>query len=428
MNDHPPGPDPPSSEQTHDSLWLNGDFRSLWIAETISQFGSHLSIVALPLLAVFVLGASPAQMGYLTAAGTAPFLMVGLFVGVWVDRVRRRPLMIAADFLRGLLLLSVPITWGLGILRIEMLYVVALLSGSLTVVFDVAWQAFLPSVVVRRQLVDANGKMQLSASVAQVAGPGLGGGLVGLAGAPLTILFDALSYLVSGVFLFRIRAEDAPNGDHASDTNLWCEVLAGLRMTFHIAVLRALIYSRVIVTLAAGIFFAVYVLFMVDSLDLGPAAVGLVLAMGGVGSLAGAAIAEPIVRRFGEGWTVIGGQFAFGVFGITLPLAVFFPSVALPMVIVSEFAQWMSFVISNVGDVSIRQASVSTRFLGRVSSVFQFFGRGLTPIGALAGGLLGELVGVPATIVLASVGFLLAFLFVLFSPLRSFRIEGDTVG
>jgi MFS family permease len=412
-----------SAEASADrSLRRNADFVNLWIAETISQAGSQVSLVALPLLAIYVLDAAPSQMGFLAAAGTAPFLFIGLFVGVWVDRVRRRPLMIAADVMRGLLLLLVPLAWMLDMLRIEMLYAVALLTGCLTVVFDVAWQAYVPTVVRRRNLVAANSKLQVSASVAQVTGPGVGGALVGLIGAPLTILVDAASYLVSGAFLTRIRAEEQSVECAKPRQNVWKEVVAGLRLTYASALLRALIYSRVVVTFSSGVFFAVYVLFMADNLGLGATAVGLVFALGGLGSLLGAAVAERLSHRFGEGRTVIGAQFAFGAFGITLPLAVFVPAIALPMVLVSEFAQWMAHIISQVNDHSIRQSTVEDRYLGRVSSVFQFFGRGLMPLGALTGGVLGELIGVPLTLVVASGGFLVAFLFVLFSPLRSFDL------
>ena len=407
------------------SLWQNRDFLNFWIAESISQAGAQVSLVALPLLAIYVLDAAPSQMGFLTAAGTAPFLLIGLFVGVWVDRLRRRPLMIAADILRGLLMLIIPIAWLLDVLRIEMLYLVALLTGCLTVIFDIAWAAYVPTVVRRRNLVEANSKLQVSASVAQVAGPGIGGALVGLIGAPLTILIDAISYFASGAFLVRVKAQEAPAEPARNGMKIWSEIASGLRLTFRHDLLRGLVLSRIVVTYSAGIFFAVYVLFMAEDLGLGATAVGLVLALGGVGALLGAAIAGRLSGRFGEGRAIIGAQLAFGVFGITLPLAVFVPAIALPMVLVSEFAQWMAHVISQVNDHSIRQSSVEDRYLGRVVSVFQFFGRGLTPLGAITGGLLGELIGVPLTLVVASVGFMVAFLFVLFSPLRDFRLAPE---
>ncbi len=187
-------------------LWRHPDFVRLWAAQTVSGFGSQVTVLALPLSAVLSLDASPGQMGLLVAASSAPNLLIGLFVGVWADRVRRRPLMIAADTGRAALLLAIPAAWLLDPLSIELLYAVALLAGIGDVVFGVAHVSFLPSLVGGERLVEANGKLQASTSLAQVAGPALGGALVGLLTAPVAIFLDALSYLVSALFLVRLRA------------------------------------------------------------------------------------------------------------------------------------------------------------------------------------------------------------------------------
>ena len=407
------------------ALRRNRDFTNLWIAESISQVGSQLSLVALPLLAILTLAASPAQMGFLIAAGTAPALLIGLFVGVWVDRVRRRPLMVAADVLRGVLLAAVPLAWWLGLLRIEMLYTVALLTGALTVVFDVSWLTILPSVVRRGQLVEANSKLHVSASVAQVAGPGAGGLLIGLVGAPLAIIVDAVSFLLSAFFVLRVGTVERVEQSLEVGRSVRRDVVEGLSFVYRSDVLRALVYSKVIVTFSAGMFFAVYVLYMADDLGLGATAIGIVFATGGVGSLVGASLAGWLAHRASPGHSVVGGQLLFGVFGLMIPLAVLFPPIALAMIVLSETLQWMTHIVAQVNELSIRQASVPDRYLGRTNSAFQFFGRGMTPLGALAGGLLGELVGVPATLVVASVGFLVAFLFVLASPVRNFAAIVD---
>ena len=401
------------------ALRRNRDFVNLWIAESISQVGSHISIIALPLLAISVLNASPSQMGYLTAAGTAPFLLFGLFVGVWVDRVRRRPLMFAADLARGILLLSVPALWWLGELRIEMLYAIALMTGFLTLVFDVSWLTFLPSVVRRNQLVEANGRLQMSASVAQVSGPGAGGLLVGIAGAPVAILIDAISFLFSAVFILRISSGEIVETGRESARNVRREIMEGLKFVYHDPILRPLVYSKIVVTYSAGIFFAVYVLFMADDLQLGATTIGVVFAIGGVGSLVGASFSKRVSLRSGPGMSVVGGLFFFGVFGLTIPLAVLIPAVALLMVVLSELLQWMTYIVAQINEVAIRQVIVPDRYLGRVNSVFQFFGRGMTPLGAITGGLLGEFVGVPLTLVIASAGFFVAFVFVALSPVRT---------
>lgn len=409
------------------SLWRQAGFRNLWIAETISQFGSQISLVALPLLAVLTLDASAGQMGLLSAAGTLPYLLIGLFVGVWVDRLRRRPLMIVADILRGAILLWVPLAWMLDILTIHQLYAVALLTGTMTVLFDVAWQAFLPSVVTKRQLVDGNSKLQVSASVAQVAGPGAGGILVGLLSAPIAILIDAISFFFSAAFLHRIPPFEHRRETESSSQNVWRDVREGLGAVLGNAYLRPLALSGVTVTFFAGAFFAVYILFLSESLGLGATAVGIVLATGGVGSLAGAGMANPVIRRLGEGPTVIIARFLFGLFGLAIPLAVLFPSIALPFVITSETLCWMMVIVGIVAELSIRQTVTPDRLLGRMAATFQFIKHGATPFGALLGGLLGEVLGLPATLVISSAGFMVAFVFVALSPLRSYRGYLDPV-
>src|SRR5215212_7981402 len=193
-----------------DGLWRHHDFMRLWAGQTVSQFGSTITREALPYTAILVLGASPWQMGLLGAAGAAPLLLLGLFAGVWVDRVRRRPLMIAADIGRALLLLSVPIAYLLGSMRIEQLYVVAALTGVLTVFFNVAYQSALPGLVRREHLLDGTSKLGLSESVAEIGGPPLGGALVQLISGPITLLLDALSFVFSAFMLRRIQAAEPP--------------------------------------------------------------------------------------------------------------------------------------------------------------------------------------------------------------------------
>lgn len=414
-----------SNDAPVDGLRRNRNFKNLWIAESISQVGSQISIVALPLLAILTLDASPSQMGLLTAAGTAPFLLIGLFVGVWVDRVRRRPLLIAADIARGAILMTLPVAWWLEILRIEMLYGVALLTGALTVIFDVSWLTFLPSVVRRSQLVEANSKLQVSASVAQVSGPGAGGLIISAVGAPIAILLDALSFLCSAAFVQRVSAVEKDDDAAVVRRSVRQEIVEGLNFVYQDRVLRALASSKVVLTFSAGVFFPAYLLFMAEDLGLGATAIGLVLATGGVGALIGAWLSDRLSNRAEPGQSVVGGQLLFGVFGVTIPLAVFFPALALIMVVLSELLQWLTHTIAQVNELAIRQASVPDRYLGRVNSVFQFFGRGMTPLGALTGGVLGEFIGIPATLVAASIGFFAAFLFVFFSPVRNFAAIVD---
>jgi MFS family permease len=401
------------------TLWRHPDFRKFWAASAISDAGSQVSALALPLIAALALGATPWQMGVLSAAGSAPTLIVGLFAGVWVDRLRRRPLMITADLGRALLLLSIPLASVSGVLRIELLYVVALSAGVLTVLFDVTYLAFVPTLVGREQLVEANSKLEATSSAAQVAGPGLGGMLVGALGAAYAVLIDALSFVASALFISGVRVEEpAPTTRRASVAS---EIGEGLHLVLTHPLLRVLGGCSATTNLFGRMFLAVYVLYMTRDLGLGSVGVGLVFAIGGFGALAGALAAGSVARRLGPGPTTIAAQLCFGLTGMAVPLAVLVPRVALPMIVASEFGQWMSITVYYVTAVSIRQSMIPDRLQGRVNATMRVLSGGALPIGALIGGALGGVIGLPLTLVVAEFGMLLACVWLVFSPVRALR-------
>jgi MFS family permease len=402
-------------------LWRHGDFLRLWVAAAISDMGSQVSALALPLIAALMLGATSWQMGVLTAAGSIPVLLVGLLAGAWVDRLRRRPVLIAADLGRAAVLLAIPLASAAGTLRIEILYTVSLVAGALTVLFDVAHVSFLPSLVERERLVEANSKLQATASVAQVAGPGLGGVLVGLMGAPFAVLVDALSFVASALFIARLRVAEPLAAVPGRRPGVLAEIGEGLRVVVEQPVLRALAGCSATTNLFGWMFLAVYVLFMTRDLGLSAVGVGLVFATGGVGALAGALVTGPATRRFGPGPTMIVAQLLFGLTGMAVPLAVLVPRVALPMVLTAEFAQWMTVTAYYVNAVSVRQVIATERLQGRVTATMRFLAGGAVPLGALMGGALGGVIGLPLTLVAAELGMLLGFLWLLLSPVRVLR-------
>ncbi len=401
-------------------LWQNTSFLHLWAAQTVSHLGTQITLVALPLAAALTLDASAGQMGLLAAAGTLPSLVFGLLAGVAIDRLRRRPVMIAADLARALVLVSVPLAWALGLLRIELLFAVAFLNGILTLLFDVAYVAYMPAIVPRDDLVEGNAKLEGSASTAQVAGPGLGGILVGVLSAPAALLIDAVSYLVSAVMIARIRSDEPPPR-RAPRGRVRRDIGEGLRVVWGDGRLRAILLSSATVSLFGYVFMAVYVLYMLNDLGFGATQVGLVFSLGGLGALFGAALAGPLTRRLGIGRTVILGRTLFGVFGLLVPLAVSVPRLEVPMVLAAEFLQWLALVIAVVNEISLRQTLVPERLLGRATATFRFIGGGMIPVGSLLGGLLGELIGLRETLVLGCFGMLLAGVWVYASPLRGGR-------
>jgi MFS family permease len=402
-----------------DGLWQHSDFKHLWAAESISQIGGQISVIALPLIAALTLDASAFQVGALAAAGQAPLLIIGLFAGAWIDRRHRKPVMVAADFLRALMLLAIPLTFAFDVLTIHLLYLIAFAVGTLTVVFDIAYIAYLPALVGEDDLIEANSKLQASVSVAQVAGPGIGGLMIGLLTAPFAILINSASFLASAFFIGKIEAvEPAPVVNEES--KVLREIAEGLRYVARHAVLRALAGCASILTFFGAMFMAIYVLYMTDSLGLSSTTIGLILASGGVGAFLGAMASGPISRRLGMGWTLILSMFAFGALGVFVPVAVLVPSLAVPMIVCSEFFQWMALVVYFVAATSARQMLTEPEMRGRATASFNIIARGLQPVGALLGGWLGGKIGLPWTLVIGIAGLFCAFFWLLTTPkLRS---------
>lgn len=401
-------------------LWRNAQFVSLWAAQTVSHLGSQITLLALPLTAVLVLGASPAEMGLLGAAEFAAWPLVGLLAGVWVDRLRRRPILVAADLGRALLLLTVPLTAMLGVLSLPLLYVVAFLTGILSVLFEVAYNAFLPSLVRRDELVEGNSKLLASASAAEIAGPGIAGGLVQWVTAPVAVALDAVSYVVSALFVSRIRTEESHSAPR-SERSVVREAREGLSALLKDPLLKAL----VIASTASNVDFAVHatlrILYATRDLGLEPALLGLVFGLGGVGGLPAAFLAGKAARRFGLGPTIIAAEVLIALGGLCFPLAggpvpVVVGTLALGMLLISLGA--MTYVIT-VG--SLRQSVTPHRLQGRVSASARFISRSAIPVGAIAGGLLGEWLGLRLTLGIASAGSLLIALYLLLSPVGPLR-------
>jgi MFS family permease len=402
-------------------LWRHPNFLKLWAGETVSVFGSQITLLALPLTAVLVLGATPAEMGILGALEMAPFLFISLFAGVWSDRWRLRPLMILADIGRTLSLGSIPLGYELGWLSIEYLYVVALITGVLTVFFDVAYQSYLPVLVGREHLVEGNGKLEISRSVAQITGPGLAGTLVQIASGPIALALDALSFAFSAIFLSFIKHTEPAKPVSQAGRNIWREIGEGLGVVFGNPYLRSIAACTGTTNLFTNIIAAVYTLYVVRELNLEAVHLGLIFGIGSIGALIGAVSAGWMARRFGLGWTIIGTAGLTGFGALAAPLAV--GSVPVLMVILTTgyfVGSWVNPVY-NINQVSLRQAITPHRLLGRMNASMRFLVWGTMPIGSLLGGFLGEVIGLRATLLVGALGTFLSVLPVLFSPVRGLK-------
>ncbi|MGI8688293.1 MAG: MFS transporter [Thermomicrobiales bacterium] len=405
-------------DETALSLWRNRSFLRLWIAQIVSNVGTSITNVALPLTAVLVLGATPAQMGLLGIAGSLPNLIFGLFAGVWVDRTRRRPILVGADLGRALLLGSIPVAALLGHLTFLQLWIVGFLAGSLTVFFQIASIAILPSLVARTQLVEANSKLSMTDSAIAIAGPSLAGGLIQLLSAPRAIIADAVSYVLSALSLGGIGASEPRRVRERG--NVWVEVGAGIRELVGTPLLRTLTLTSSVGTLAGAMQGAVLVLFLARELRFTPAVIGLVFAAGGAGSLLGALCAGRVARRIGLGSTLTLGKAFWFIGAAVVPLS----GRNLPFIAIGQLLAGVGITLYIVNQISLRQALTPVGLLGRVTAARRFLLFGTASVGSLVGGFLGGTIGLRPTLLVGAATLGVELALVVFSPIRRVRGMG----
>ena len=400
------------------------DYRRLWVGETVSQFGSQVSLLAIPYIATVVLQVTPFEVALLGAVQFLPFLLFALPAGVWVDRLRRRPILISGDLVRAVALGTIPVACALGVLTVWQLYLVGLVAGIATVFFDVAYQSYLPSLVAADALVEGNAKLQASEATAGVVGPGLGGALIGLVGAPFAVVADAASYLASALFVSRIRrAEPHPEAERRAAglarEPIRRQITEGLRFVLGNLYLRAIAGATSSSNLFSNMIYAILPVYLYRELGLSAATAGIIFGIGGLGTLAGALVAGRVAARVGLGRTIVVSVALDGPAMLLLALAPHDAPVA--WFVASVALVGFAAVVYNVNQVSYRQAITPTAIQGRMNATMRFLVWGTIPMGAVLGGLAATWVGVHNAIWIGAFGSCLPFLFVLLSPVRSLR-------
>ena len=407
------------------NLLRDHDFRNLFYSTSLSQLGQQVSLLALPLVAVVSLQAGEFEAGLLAAMSTAAFLLVGLPAGVWVDRMRFRQVLVSSDVVRAAALLTVPLAWWLGVLSIWQLYAVAFVIGVFTVFFDVAYQSCLPHLIGRGRLVDGNARLETVRSVAQLAGPAAAGQLIAWLTAPFALLLDAVAMGLSALFVFRIRKPQA-RPEKKPGSKLATEMAEGLRFVLSNRLLRSIAASTALFNLAFSAYMAMLVFFLPREAGLGPEQIGLVFSVLGIGGLLGALATRRVTAWLGEGpaiWVSV---------AVTAPFALLWPAACGGWTLWAGAAGLgaVSFgiVIYNITQVSFRQRLTPDRLLGRMNATMRFLVWGTQPVGAVLGGVLGQVYGARTALWVAAALACLAFLPVLLSPLRTMRELPDGEG
>lgn len=411
--------------QNRTSLWRHRDFLKLWGAQSISLFGSEITTLALPLTAVTLLHASPLQMGLLGMFGKAPFLLFSLFAGVWLDRVRRRPILISTDIARAILLVSIPVAAFLNVLTLLQLYIVVFAVGALSVVFEIAHYAYVPFLLSRAQLVEGNSKIQVSYSVAESGGPGVAGLLTQIISAPFAVLVDAVSFLASALLLgaLHTREPTQPPAQHA--TPMWRAAMEGMETLLLHPLLRRIILASVLSEGFGAAVLSIYVLYVTRELQLSPGMIGLIFAIGGCAAVPGALLAERVARRIGVGRAIIGGWLVEGLGRLLIPLAV--GPAAVLILMAAQAVMGATGTVANIHQWTLRQNVIPEHLQARVTASHRFIVFGASAIGALLGGVLATWLGLYLALVACAVAALLGPLSAIYSPLRDIREQPSHV-
>jgi MFS family permease len=399
------------------ALWRDRGFVRLWAANGVSQLGTQVTLLALPLAALFTLKAGTLAVALLRSFAVLPFLVFSLPAGVWIDRVRKRPLMIAADLGRAAAMASIPVAYWLGHLSLAQLYIVAVVHGLLSVIFDVSYLSFLPSLVGREHLGEANAKLLGATSAASLAGPSLAGSLVAAASAPVALLADAVSFVFSAAFVTAIRNEEPK--PEPTQTRLRAELMEGLRYVFAQPYLRTLTTWFAIGNLFNSALFALMIVYFVRGLHLGAATVGWLMAIVNLGFIAAALVNRRVVRRFGIGPAIAYSCVISPLALLTIPGAP--RGYPLPMLAIGGIAGTFVGFFANVNQLTLRQSITPQRLLGRMNAVTRFMYWGTIPIGSAVGGLVAERIGLRPTLFGAAACAALAGIPIALSPIRTLR-------
>lgn len=402
------------------ALWSNTDFIRFWTGETIANFGGQLGLIALPIIAAVSLGATPFQMGLLTASTQLPRMVVGIFAGTWVDQRKRRPIMIWVNIARALTLMAIPVTSLFGILNFSLLLLVSVLLGVFGIVFDSAWSAMVPNLVKREDLADANGKLWASMSLAQIVGPALAGTLIAWLTGPNVLALTASTMVVAAWYMKQIQApepdpEDQPDF-HSGPREMLRNIKEGYIELVRNPVVRPLTTTLTGISFGSGVFAAVFVLFLTDNLGLSTRGIGLIYAIGGAGALLGSVVAAPLARKFGYGRIITIGPFIQGSCNMLFAVAVMLSQWGIALVAFGSIVGWIFLQAYDINRFSLRQAVTRPNLMGRVASSTMTLIAASTMLGSLIGGAVGEFWGIgPALAVGAGVQIAAGFL-TLFSP------------
>lgn len=404
-------------------FFSNRNFLALWSGQTVSMFGSQVTLIALPLVAAWYLDANPLQMSVIGAMGYVPSLLMGLVVGVWVEKANLKLVLVLSDLARAMALAAVPITFLMHDLHFVVLYLVSFLVGLGTIFSDVAAMSYIPTVVSEATLVRANSRLETSNSLASLFGQALGGTLVEAVGAPFSIIVDAISFLFSAVAMFFVRAvrRAVPTPSNSGES-MWRSVKTGLVLVLRNPILRAILVSGTLFNMFTIMMEPVFLLYVARTLHLSAIWIGIIFSFSGVGALIGSLIAERFSKAYGSGYALAFSLVVAGLVSLLVPLSVILPRfAAIIALIVMQLVDSSMLIAFNINQKTLRTLITPSEMLSRMNGTIRFFIYGVVPIGELLGGVLGNLLGILPTLIIGAIGLIASSGVLLSSPILGVR-------
>jgi predicted MFS family arabinose efflux permease len=395
-------------------LWRHRDFLLLWSAQGVSAVGSRITRTALPIAAIVTTGAGAIELGFLTVALTLPGAILAWVGGGLVDRRRRRPLMIGADLVRAVALLTIPCAALLGHVTLSLLLTVAVVTGVATMLYNLADHVYITGLVAPKRLLDANGKREAVDAIAEISGPALGGALVAWLTAPVAIAADAVTFVISALLLGKIKKRETVARSSVG-TSLVDDVRTGIRVVWRNATVRALFLATATLTFCMSFMASLYTLYALSDLKLTAAQLGITIGCGGIGGLVGAALAASAGVRWGARRTLIGALLLGAVVQVLVPLAPSVPAIAMAMLIVTQVVGDGALTVYLINETTLRQRLLPAESLGRAAATWQVVTGLLTPAGALTGAALAESIGMRPTLWMLAIGIALATAWLIFA-------------
>lgn len=400
------------------------NFNLFWIAQTISIFGSQITVVGLPLTAIYFLQANSFEMGIFQALATLPFFLFSLFVGVWIDRSKKKYILLFCNIMMAMVLLFIPLGGYFNFLDLTIFYIVVFFAGTFSMIFELAYLSYLPLMVSKNNISKSNSRLEISRTILDVSGPAIAGNIIAILTAPIAIIIDIFCYLISSIFLVKIKFKEPTITKEIKPPNIFKQIYEGIQVLFKSNILRSISLSTASLNFFRTAFDTIFILYLAKIVHISPTQIGLILGIGSIGGVAGALLATKISNKIGIGKSIIISTLIIWIGGMTVP---FSSSVSFSFIIIIIGLMLLNFgnTMYFITQVSLRQSITPPQLLGRINASNRFLTRGAMPLGGIFGGFLGVITSLHTALIIITFGYISATFILYLSSVKNVRTISD---